>query len=252
MANNVFSVTLGPFLFIMGNIILLLIVLILNKRTKSRPVKSETPVQKFPCQDILDPTDILGREFEYARITASEAMQDRYTMVNFYLLAAGVVTSGVLAIVAQQANFPKSAGTVLLWLLCGIGWFYFLKLIRLRQAWHESAQAMNQIKEFYIQHVKGIDPNVMSSAFRWQFDTLPNPDKPWTVFFYSAALIGFLDSVAFMVGGSLLILDKGPVSTLNIPWLLIVYGLIFFAFHVWLYFEFLKSPGKKGKSNPKK
>ena len=83
-------------------------------------------------------------------------MAERHTMVNFYLLVAGVVTSGVVAVLGQGADLPKSIGTVLLWLLCGIGWLYFLGIIRLRQAWHESARTMNRIKEFYIEHVDGM------------------------------------------------------------------------------------------------
>jgi protein-S-isoprenylcysteine O-methyltransferase Ste14 len=178
-------------------------------------------------------------EFEYARTTASEAMQDRHTMINFYLLVAGVVASGVVAVLGQNTELPKAAGTVLLWLLCGIGWLYFLKLIRFRQAWHDSARAMNQIKDFYIQHAKDFEPDVLRDAFRWKIETLPPPDKPWTAYFYSAMLIGFLNSVAYMAGGALLDLDVTRSSWLVLG-LLALFGLAFFAFHVWLYFAFLK------------
>jgi len=61
-------------------------------------------------------------------------------MINFYLLVVGVVASGVVAALGQETGLPKAIGTLLLWLLCGIGWLYFLKLIRLRQTWHDSAR----------------------------------------------------------------------------------------------------------------
>jgi hypothetical protein len=65
--------------------------------------------------------DILKLEFEYARVTASEAMQDRHTMVNFYLLAFGVIATGVVAILSRDADLPQSIGTLLLWILCAVG-----------------------------------------------------------------------------------------------------------------------------------
>jgi len=231
-----------PFIFLVANMVILLAILVWNRLEGDKPSQAAKPVQRPPGQDLLDASDILGREFEYARTTASEAMQDRHTMINFYLVATGVVASGVIAVLKQDAdaNLPKTAGTVLLWLLCGIGWLYFLKLIRLRQAWHDSARAMNQIKDFYIQHAKDFEPEMLRSAFRWKPETLPPPDKPWTVFFYSATLIGFLDSVAYVAGGTLLALDAAGSPPSSVLGLLTLFGLVFFAFHVWLYFAFLK------------
>jgi hypothetical protein len=54
-------------------------------------------------------------------------------------------------------------------------------------------------------------------------------------------LIGFLDSAAFVAGGLLLV--RGPTVSPPVPvlGLLILFGLGFFAFHVWLYFAFLKT-----------
>jgi hypothetical protein len=122
-----------------------------------------------------------------------------------------------------------------------------LKLIRLRQAWHDSARAMNQIKDFYIQHVE--DPEMLRSAFRWKTETLPPPDKPWTVFFYSAMLIGFLDSVAYVAGGALLALDATLSYPLFVLGQLALLGSVFFALHVCLYFAFLQpKPSKKNST----
>ena len=229
------------FVFLIVNVVILLAILALNRRVGVRSSQQDTPAPGPPDQKPLNASDILGREFEYARITASEAMGDRHTMMNFYLLVAGIVTSGVVAVLGQDAdaNLPKATGTALLWLLCGIGWLYFLVLIRLRQAWHDSAQAMNQIKDFYFQHAKDFEPEVLRNAFRWKPETLPPPDKPWTVYFYSATLIGLLDSVAYVVGGALLALDATGSFPLSVLGPLALFGLAFFAFHVWLYFAFL-------------
>jgi hypothetical protein len=230
------------FSFLIVNVVILLAILALNRRAGSRPLPPAPPSPEPTGEDHLDPSEILEWEFEYARTTASEAMEQRYTMVNFYLLVAGVAASGVIAVLGESSNLPKAAGTFLLWLLCGIGWLYFLAIVRLRQAWHDSARAMNQIKEFYFQHAQDTGRDVLRRAFRWQAHTLPALGKPWTVFFYSAMLIAFLDSAAFVAGGLLLVrgsMGSPPVLVLS---LLILFGLVFFAVHVWLYFAFLE-PG---------
>jgi hypothetical protein len=184
--------------------------------------------------------DILKLEFDYARITASEAMQDRHTMVNFYLLAFGVIATGVITILSREANLSQSIGTLLLWILCAVGWLYFLKIIRLRQAWHDSARTMNQIKEFFIRHDQHFEPEELRPAFRWQAHSLPPTDKPWTVFFYSAVLIALLDSMAYVLGAALVDLNLSLIiPPLNLG-LYLLFGIGFLAFHIWLYFAFLK------------
>ncbi|MBL7065264.1 MAG: hypothetical protein ISS49_13810 [Anaerolineae bacterium] len=258
------------FAFLVVNVIILLLILRLNQQTGPDSSQRDLPANDefvvvtsvaFPAPTttevvttnrqnlrggLLDASDILGWEFEYARITASEAMRDRHTMVNFYLLAVGVVASGIVTVLGWDTDLPKAIGTVLLWLVCGIGWLYFLKVIRLRQAWVDSAKTMNRIKEFCIQHAKEFDADVLRTAFRWQAHTLPAPHKPWTVFFYSAILIGFLDSVAYVAGGALLDLNVIRSSPLFVLGSLVLFGLVFFAFHVWLYSAFLKpGPSKK-------
>jgi hypothetical protein len=231
---------LVSFSFLAANLIVLLAILALNRRVGDRVKKATTQAQEVQGQKCLTASDILGWEFEYARITASEAMRDRHTMINFYLLSVGVIASGVVAVLARQTDLPKATSTLLLWLLCGIGWLYFLKLIRLRQSWHDSARTMNRIKDFYIQHAKEFTPDVLSNAFRWQAQTMPSPHKPWTLFFYSAMLIGFLDSVAYVGGSILLGSNTARCFEIYISLPLVLFGLIFFAFHIWLYFAFLK------------
>jgi hypothetical protein len=235
--------------FLVFNVGILLVILALNRRAgpSSRRqaagvgIQATGPEQTARTENPLAASDILGWEFEYARVTASEANAERHTMINFYLLVAGVVATGVLAVAGQEAGPPKPVGALLLWLLVGIGWVDFLGIIRLRQAWHDSAQAMNQIKEFYITHAKELESDVLRGAFHWQAATLPAPDKPWTIYFYSAMLIGLLNSAAYVAGGALLDLAVAPAIPALTVGMLALFGLIFFAFHIWLYFAFLRS-----------
>jgi hypothetical protein len=226
--------------FLLANVAILLLILALNRRKEVKPPAPPIP----PGEPLVDPTAILAWEFEYARITASEAMAERHTMVNFYLLVTGVVTSGVLALLARENDLPTAIGAALFWVLVGIGWIYFLAIIRLRQAWHGSAQAMNRIKRFCMEHARSIDPETLRTAFLWQPQTLPPADKAWTVFFYAAMLIGLLNSAAFVAGGALLDLQ----AALEHPWRtlgpLALLGIAFFAFHIWLYFAFLHEKPK--------
>lgn len=224
--------------FLITNILVLRLILALNRRPS--PVPPPPPPKELPLTRPLYSADILKLEFEYARLTASEAMRDRHTMVNYYLLAFGVIATGVLGILSREADLPLSIGTLLLWILCAVGWLYFLKIIRLRQAWHESARAMNQIKDFFIHHDQHFQPEELRPAFRWQAHTLPSPDKPWTVFFYSALLITLLDSMAYILGAVLLDLNLSRIIPPENLGFYLVFGIGFFAFHIWLYFAFLK------------
>lgn len=252
------------FTFLVVNVLILLLILDMNRRSagarvdggaaKSSPDPAAQQVQagqndEEALQTVksgeLPASQILGLEFEYARTTASEAMSDRHTMINFYLVVVGALGAGLLLVLGglpSQANLPPAVGTALLWLLCLVGWLYFLKVIRLRQAWYGSALAMNQIKEFYFKHSKDFEPDELRQAFLFKPETLPAPDKAWTVYFYSAMLIALLDSAAYVAGGVLL--GWNTEQPLELPpsvlGLLALFGLAMFAFHVRMYFAFLR------------
>jgi len=226
--------------FLIVNVAVLCMILWLNRR----PAPSAKPPSPLPPaqaeQKPLDASEILGWEFQYAQTTASEAMEQRHTLANLYLLITGAAVSAIAAILGGDPARLRVPGAVLLWVLCGIGWLYFLAIVRLRQAWHDSARAMNQIKDFYIQNAKDFEPEVLRTAFRWKANTLPPPEKAWTVFFYSAMIVSFIDSAAYVGGGVLLSLDATLALSLPVAVAIAIFGLIFFAFHVWLYFAFLR------------
>jgi len=196
----------------------------------------------------LDPRNLLTVEFEYARITASEAMGDRHTVVNFYLLLTGVVVSAVVALVGADKpggswlgeSFPFVA-MALLWALCIVGWLYLLQIIRLRQAWRDSALTMNRIKQWYMQRVALFSPQDFAQAFRWRLETLPAADRLWTIHFFSAALIALLNSLVYVGGGLLHGLALGLTAQ---QWVwaaagLAVLGVFLFVYALHMYAVFL-------------
>jgi|GEM_PF-589599 len=194
----------------------------------------------------LPPHELLALEFGYAQTTASEAMNDRHTLVNFYLVLTGVVLSAVMALVAADRQWPLPfglpvVGMGLLWLLDVVGWLYLLQLIRLRQAWRGSVLAMNQIKEFYLHNAAHFEAAALSKALRWQPNTVPAAAKLWTIHFFYAMLISLLNSVVYAGGGVLCGLALG-VGGEQWPWLLLALSALsitFFAFSLYVYQLFL-------------
>ena len=200
------------------------------KENRKKTSFSEPELMQDATSKNLDASDILQLEFDYAKTTAGEAMRDRHTMINFYLLTVGIVTSGVVAILQQDV--PELLGTLFLWVLCLVGWLYLLKIVRLRLAWIESAKTMNLIKDFYLTHSEDFRADELVKAFRWRTHTVPSADQPWTLFYYSACLIGVLNSIAFASGGVLLSTTFSNTPSFILSGIMVALGIVFFLFHM--------------------
>lgn len=172
-----------------------------------------------PAPVALHRDEILKEEFVYARETALQANADRTQIVNLYLLVFGGVGSVLLGLPAlargEGIAVPRGASAAGLLLLFVFGLFTVLKLIRLRQAWHDSVLAMNRIKEFYLARCPDLEP-----AFRWRADTVPAPGKVGTVSFDLAVLVSLLDSVA--AGSAVFVLTHSATAAALIAAALVV------------------------------
>lgn len=176
----------------------------------------------------LDPNAILMAEFDYARETAAQAMDDRHKMVNFYLIIVGVIFAAAANLLKLASNGGLGTGlTTMQWrqataalliALFFVGLLYLLKLIRLRQAWRDSALAMNQIKDYYSVRFRNYRMN--KQAFRWTRETLPPANKFWTLFFFSAVLVIQLNVLALI--GALFLYDIPALTICGAGFLLIV------------------------------
>jgi hypothetical protein len=151
---------------------------------------------------------ILIEEFEYAKETADQAMDDRHTLVNYFLLSAGVVLACFGIMVSEEGGakfayrYEVLVGLSLLFNI--VGWVYFLQVVRLRQAWCESARAMNHIKQVFVKNCQ-FDFAIAKKCFRWDFDSLPKAAKKMTVFYFSGLLISILNSAAVVLASIILI-----------------------------------------------
>ncbi len=150
----------------------------------------------------LDPTlkldNMLLEEFNYANSTAYQAIEDRARMFNLYLLLIGVLGSGLAAIYQLGGGlraYTQVLAIGLLFVAGALGVAFYYKLIRLRQAWRDSVLAMNQVKEFYIQEFKAVNPRV-ENAFRWRLSSIPKGESN-NVTFVVCSTVAFLASLCF-------------------------------------------------------
>jgi hypothetical protein len=180
----------------------------------------------------LHAEEILKLEFEYANKTAEQAQDDRTAILNLYLLLAGGV--GSITVALPQLGFPAASSllpplayTLTLGLVGIAGFFVFFQLIRLRQAWYDSALTMNRIKDFYLEKFPDLEP-----AFRWRTHTIPPLGKLATITFNLAMLVAIIDSAA--IGVALFFLN---LRLANSEYLVPAFAaILYFCWQLWFYF----------------
>lgn len=165
----------------------------------------------MPTKPKLNPDDVLNAEYEYIAATVFQANEDRSRVSSFYFVSVGSLVAAILS-AAFSTNDLKSVSIAFSGLfvaLTALGALTLAQLARLRAAWHESVQAMNQIKDFYIKHNKEIEP-----AFKWRLKSLPPTDKPYSIANLMAVEVSLLGAItaAASVYFLLLSLDREPVG----------------------------------------
>jgi hypothetical protein len=182
----------------------------------------------------LGPGEIMLAEYSYIAQTAFQAGEDRARVTNYYLVAVGTLVAAFLSSQLQKGLQPAIYGafSALFFVLSVAGVFTILQLVRLRDAWHESVRAMNQIKEFYIQRL----PNEgLADAFRWRDSTIPARYKPWSLSFILVGQVALLDGATL---GAVVVF---AALALGLNWWVygIVIGLAFFVIQLLLYRKLL-------------
>ncbi len=181
----------------------------------------------------LSPDEILTVEFEYIAQAAFQVNEDRTKVTTFYLITVGSFIAAILSSQLETLKTPLIhwAFAGLFVLLSAAGMLTLLHLVRLRQAWLDSVQAMNKIKEFYIQHVP--EPKI-ESAFHWL--KLPEKFKPWSISFLLALQVSLLGGVT--LGAAILCAGLG----FNNWWwdIAIGTGAFYIIFQIILYQQLLR------------
>lgn len=139
----------------------------------------------------LNPDELLQKEYEYISQTAFQANEDRSRVTSFYFVSVG---SFVAAIVGTQLEVQSKtisfAFFALFLVLTFMGGLTIAQLARLRAAWHESVEAMNTIKDFYIKYHPEIE-----KAFKWRTKQVPLVNKPYSIANLMAVEVALLGSL---------------------------------------------------------
>jgi len=172
---------------------------------------------------------ILESEFDYIAQTATQANDDRSSVVSFFVIAVGSPLAAIFS--ASLPGFNEKDTDILfggLFLVLSVlGTTTILQLARLRAAWHESMLAMNHMKEFLI---KNSDSDI-AGAFRWTTKTAPAKFKINSVSFYQALEVAILSGMLF--GAFIFFLLNFDLS---IKWIICIFSaLAFTGFQIYLY-----------------
>ena len=182
----------------------------------------------------LNSDEILKAEYNYIASTVYQANEDRSRVASFYFVTVGSLVAAILGSIFST-NDLKSVSLAfsgLFVVLTVLGALTLAQLARLRAAWHESAQAMNQIKEYYISHNKEIEP-----AFKWRASTLPPTDKPNSIANLMAGEVALLGAITIAAAMYFLLAALGSVAWWG--WVLIAATLAAGGFSLWAWYKHL-------------
>lgn len=189
-----------------------------------------------PDADTLNIDTILSTEFNYIAQTAFQANEDRARVTSFYLVTVGTFLAAILSTQFITApNVLILGGFSLLFLIISImGLLTLFQLARLRSAWYESILALNQIKDFYINHI----PNYpLSQAFRWATHSTPPKAKLNSISFLLVLEVTLLGALSFGIGTIFLTSALGNLTV----WSGLIAGPLFLVFQLFVYFRYLKN-----------
>lgn len=167
----------------------------------------------------LNPDEMLQSEFKYITQNAFQANEDRSRFSSYYFVTVG---SFVAAILGSPSALNEKTVALAFFLLFAtltiMGTFTLAQLARLRAAWHEAVEAMNQIKKFYIKSNKEIE-----SAFKW-LKTIPPTDKPNSIANIIAKEVALLSSLT--AGSGVYFLLTATIGINLFSWLIIILSTI--------------------------
>jgi hypothetical protein len=194
----------------------------------------------------LKADSILSAEFAYVAQTALQANEDRAKVSTFYILTVGSFLAAMLGLQTDilQVQLIYLAFTILFAILSLNACLTLLQLVRLRLAWHDSIQALNQIKSYYVDQA-GERP--LGQAFRWGQETEPARFKPWSVSFLLALQVTILGGTA--LGATLVFAGLATLEDPN-AWLWALsalVGLLYAAYLIALYWYLLREKPQEGK-----
>ncbi|GAB4539080.1 MAG: hypothetical protein Fur002_03530 [Anaerolineales bacterium] len=182
----------------------------------------------------LDGDKMLQAEFNYIANTAFQANEDRSRVISFYFVSTASLVAAILsAQFSSQQTQSVSLGFALLFaVLTLLGALTLAQLARLRSAWHESAQAMNQIKNYYIE----LNPPI-AAAFKWRMEQIPPTDKPYSIANIMALEVTLLGGVT--AGAMMYYVFQAAGEVTLLGWLFAAAAAFAGGYALWKWYKYL-------------
>lgn len=170
----------------------------------------------MPRTPSLNTDEILNSEYQYISQNVFQANEDRSRVTSFYFVAVGSFVAAILGTGFEAEQSTISLAFFLLFLvLTFMGALTIAQLARLRAAWHEAVEAMDQIKEYYVQHIPELE-----SAFKWRAKHIPPTNKKYSIANLMAVEVALLS--ALTTGASIYFLLAFVGITNWIAWIAVL------------------------------
>jgi hypothetical protein len=180
-----------------------------------------------------DANQMLQAEFDYIANNVFQANEDRSRFSSYYFVTVGSFAAAILGTQFDgQQKGISLAFFLLFFVLTFMGSFTLAQLARLRAAWHEAVEAMNVIKEYYIEHNPEIAP-----AFKWRPRSVPLVNKPYSIANLIAMEVSMLSSLTTGVGVYFLLNFFGSVNFIG--WIIVVMSAVIGYIAQWTWYKFL-------------
>ena len=188
----------------------------------------------MPTEPKLNPDEILKAEYDYIATTVFQANEDRSRVASFYFLTVGSLVAAILSAIFSTSDLKSVslAFAALFLVLTILGTLTLAQLARLRAAWHESVEAMNQIKDYYIENNKEIEP-----AFKWRLKTLPPTDKKFSIANLMAVEVALLGAITSTASVYFLLAALGNIEWWG--WMLLLITLVASYIALWTWYKHL-------------
>jgi Na+/melibiose symporter-like transporter len=188
----------------------------------------------MPVKPKLDPDEILKAEYNYIATTVFQANEDRSRVASFYFVTVGSLVAAILSAIFSTSDLKSVsfAFLALFVVLTVLGALTLAQLARLRAAWHESVEAMNQIKDYYIENNKEIEP-----AFKWRLRTLPPTDKKFSIANLMAVEVTLLGAITSTAAMYFLLTAFGNIEWWG--WVLLLVTLLVTYISLWAWYKHL-------------
>ncbi len=181
----------------------------------------------------LDKDQMLQAEYDYITKNAFQSNEDRSRFSSYYFVTVGSFAAAILGAQFDGQQKGVSLAFFLLFLvLTFMGSFTLAQLARLRSAWHEAVEAMNMIKEYYIEQNPEIAP-----AFKWRPRNVPPTNKPNSIANLIAMEVSMLSSLTTGAGIYFILNFLGGINPIG--WIIIAMSAAICYIAQWSWYKFL-------------